>query len=596
MKLPSPLGRRDLRDAALAVAIVALVALSWLLVVEGGPGNPGPVLKNYLYLLGYSYLILFLPQLGGGGRMGTALSIGGGIGVAILLMVDLTALRFFGSPFLQLYSFLPMSASNASWKALAGYAASYLSPGVCLLAVATIFIGLGLARLPHNRNRARAALLLLLPQFLLGTWLATPAPDRSDPRIAALMDEPQRPLRRLAGADRSGSFAIARPPRAEPRTVIVVIMESTGASTPASDGKRLLSQSIVADSGTDRWIDFPNAVTNSNATDISVPSMLTGAGAHEPAAKLHALPFLSDYAAARGYRTWFITSSSMKWGGFEGFFANAPIDKVLTGDTSGQPFLSDVSVDDEFVYRNAANAIATSDGKLFLTLYPQALHWPFQTRSAFAIPAAIKDKRARAAYVAEAGFRLLFETLKRTDRLDDALIVIAGDHGEFDYSTTLRMPRMRMNSFEEGILSPIFLIKAPARLPAPDTATLAANSGKLVANLDIAPTIADLLGGELKPGLSYAGKSLLRPVPNDRVAYSTSTNEWRHWPQATIAVSRADERMTCEKARLCRLSTAQGPALTFSRQAGPDDMLFQFAAGNPILRQALGQIYRDHYR
>lgn len=596
MRISKPVERDGLRDIAIAILIVALVALSWSLVAEASPGKQGPVRRYYPYILGYSYILLLLPPIFAGKRVASVLSILAGLLVATLLAADLTTLRFFDAPFFKLYPYLPVTARSATKEALVGYAMSYVPPRIWLLAGATVFLSLGASGLLRNGGRARLTVVALLPLLWLASWLSTAASAPPDPRIVALMDAPAGSLAKLEGADRPENFSLTAHARTEPKTIIFVIMESTGASTPSATGKGLLSEDIVAGSGAGGWVDFPNAVTNSNATDISVPTLLTGGGAHEPAAKLHALPFVSQYAAARGYRTSFITSSTMRWGAFETFFAGSHMDEVVTAEDSGLPFINDLAVDDHFVYKSAADRVAKADGKLFLTLYPQSLHWPFQAESIFGVPASIREKRARASYIAASGFRLLFDALRKSGRLDDALIIIAGDHGEFDYASTLRMPRMRMDTFDEGILSPIFLIKASSSMPGADIETLKANSGKLVANLDIAPTVADMLGGKLENGLSYAGYSLLRPVPSGRVAYSTSTNEWRRWTSAAIAVSRGQERMTCGKADLCRLSRADGTRLTYRRPATPDDDLFRLAAGNPVTRQALGQIYRNHYR
>ncbi|HEY6817588.1 MAG TPA: sulfatase-like hydrolase/transferase [Croceibacterium sp.] len=594
--MPMLVQRAGLRDVVVAVLVSGLVACAWLLVSEGGLGDLGPVRRYYVYILAYGYLILLLPPPFAGKRMASAISISLGLLVSAFLAADLTALRFFDTPFLKLYPYLPVTAGNASLADVVGYAVSYVPLGVWLLAVATTFLGMGASRLLPDPTRARVVSVLLLPLFYAGTALAAVASEQADPRIAALMAEPAPPLKRLASADRSGNFTLAGNSRTEPRTIVLVIMESTGASTPSSDGQRLLSRQIVDQSGTGRWVAFRNAVTNSNATDISVPSLLTGSGANESIGKIHRLPFVSQYAATRGYRTAFITSSTMRWAGFEPFFADASMDRIVTAADSGLPFINDLAVDDHFAYQAAAKAVEEADGKLFLTLYPQSLHWPFQTDSAFGIPAQIQDRRARATWIAETGLRLLFETLRKTGRLDDALIVVAGDHGEFDYASTLRMPRMRMDTFEDGILSPIFLVKAPSGMSAADYAALAANSDKLVANLDIAPTFADMLGAKLAGGLSFAGYSLLDAIPDDRIAYATSTNEWRHWTKAAIAVARGRERMTCNNADLCRLNTADGARLTFTRKAGPQDELFRLASSDPVLRQALGQIYRGHYQ
>jgi len=155
---------------------------------------------------------------------------------------------------------------------------------------------------------------------------------------------------------------------------------------------------------------------------------------------------------------------------------------------------------------------------------------------------------------------------------------------------------MRLDTFEEGILSPIFLIKAPTSMADTDFQMLQANSNRLVENLDIAPTFADLLGAELNNDLSYEGYSLIGKIPEGRVAYSTSTNDWRHWTTATIAVSRGKERLTCDSTSLCRLSTTKGGQTVSRRSAKSDDELFMLAEKDPILRRALGQIYRNYYR
>lgn len=575
--------------------IAAILALAWSLVFEGGPDKPGPIRKYYLHILVYGYIIVLLPPIFASKRVASALTIFGGIILVVILAADLTALRFFGSPFLNLYPYLPVTAGDASLSTLVGYAASYVPTSVWLLATAAIGFSVFASRLLRKRGQARLTFLLLMPMLYLAAWVSTLLPNQIDPRIAAIMEEPGKPLKHLTSADRSGSFSLSDKPRAVPSTILFIIMESTGASTPSSDGKTLLSQSLIDESRADRWIDFRNAVTNSNATNISVPSLLTGSGAHESSEKVHALPFVSQYAAAQRYRTAFVTSSTMRWAGFDSFISSAQFDTLITGDDSGLPFINDLAVDDHFTYSAAADAIEKADSKLFLTIYPQSLHWPFQADSRFDIPAHIKDRRARAAYIAEAGFRMLFDALHRSGRMDDALIVVVGDHGEFDYRSDLRIARMRLDTFADGILSPIFLIKAPASLSSSDFEALAANSDNLVANHDLAPTIADMLGGKLRRGLTYDGRNLFRPVPGNRVVYSTATNEWRHWTTSAIAVARGHERMTCDAADLCRLVQFDEIQSTLDQPARADDSLFRLAAQDPVLRRAIGQIYRTYY-
>jgi phosphoglycerol transferase MdoB-like AlkP superfamily enzyme len=585
------------RGAAVAVAIAAIFAGSWYLVSAEGLSADGPLQAHFLYLIAYSYLALALPPVLGGKRWRrVAVALAAVVGT-VFLVADLTALRFFDTPFVKLYPFLPVTAGTASLQDVTGTAASYVPAGIWLLAAGTVALALAVANLGRRyRDGARIALLALIPLLYGATALSASRFNAADPTIAALMDAPHVPARRLVASDHADNVRIAGAPRALPKTIVLVLMESTGAAVPSSDGRALLTQRIMGESGAGGWVAFRNAVTNSNATDISLPTLLTGSGAHEPFAKIQAMPFVWQLAAARGYKTAFITAASTNFAGFDTFLSSSRFDQVYTARTAHLPFVNDLGGDDYFAYQTAAKAIRDADGRLFMILYVYSLHAPFQTSSRFPIPPRIEGRRARAAYVTEAGFGTVFQALRDSHRLDDAFMIFAGDHGEFDNSGRSWLPRSRVGTFDGGILSQAFFMKAPASLPESDRQALAGNAGKLVANLDVTPTLAEMLGAGPRAGLTYSGRSLLHPVPADRVAYSTATNEWRDWPRTAIAVSRGHERLTCNIADLCHLSTVDGLDQRLERKAGPGDALFKLAVANPTLRQTLGQIYRAHYR
>ncbi|MGZ3233633.1 MAG: sulfatase-like hydrolase/transferase [Croceibacterium sp.] len=588
---------RAVRSIAVGIAVAAIFAESWYLVSEEGLSAEGPLQRNFVYIIAYSYVVLALPPIVGGKRRNWAFVAPAGIAASLLLVADLTALRFFDTPFLKLYPFLPVTAGNASLQDLTATAASYVPAGIWLLAASTVGLALGVANLRHrDRSGARTVVLLLIPLLYGATSLSTKNFNASDPVISALMNAPQVPARALKASDHARILSVAGRPRAMPRTILLVIMESTGAAVPSSDGSTLLTQQIMRESGATGWVAFRNAVTNSNATDISVPTLLTGSGPTEPMAKIQAMPFVSQLAEARGYKTAFITAASTNFPGFDSFLLTSRFDQVATAKTAGLSFVNDLGGDDYFAYQAAAKAIRNAKGRLFMVLYVYSLHAPFQAESNFPIPATITRRRARAAFIAEAGFDMLFKSLRETNRMDDAFIVLAGDHGEFDNSEQAWLPQSRLGTFDGGILSQAFFLKAPASLPESDLKTLRGNAGRLVANLDVAPTISDMLGVRPREGLSYRGHSLLKDVPADRVAYSTSINEWRDWPRPAIAVSRGTERLTCSVVDLCHLSQVHGLDARFERPAKPDDDLFRLAVADPTLRRALGQIYRTHYR
>jgi lipoteichoic acid synthase len=100
----------------------------------------------------------------------------------------------------------------------------------------------------------------------------------------------------------------------------------------------------------------------------------------------------------------------------------------------------------------------------------------------------------------------LFEQYKQLGLYDDTIFIVLGDHGEgfgehgrFQHDNVI---------YEEGLRIPLLIhdpqrFQQGARLEQPAT------------QLDILPTVADLLGYAIQGG-SYSGSSLLRPLPNDR--------------------------------------------------------------------------------
>lgn len=585
------------RNACLFSVAGASIALGWLAMVGFDAGGANAVRRHAVYIASLAFLcMVLLPGRGAPARR-LALSVPAVLALAATLAADFAFLKFFKVPFFEIHPHLPVTAANATARSLAGYASAYLS--LDILAACAAVVAAALLAAWMKETRAGTVLPAAFAPVLLvaaADWMGGGSRAGLANALGDVMNEPVVAARRLETADRHAAVATDGAPLHEPRTILFAILESAGRNVPASDGAAPLRDRIARLGGEAGWIDFGNAVTNSNATDVSIPSMLTGAGAHEGMDKLQSLPFVTDLAAARGYRTAFVTSSSLDWAGFDRFFAGARFDDLMHAETFGRPFVNDLTIDDHFAFSAAAGLVSRHSGKLFVVLYANALHWPFQTESAAGVPDGIADRRSRAAHIQETGFALLFDALRRADRLDDALVVVVGDHGEFDFNARARVPIARVQTFEEGILSPIFLVKAPSGLPAAPLRNLRANAAdRLVAGFDLAPTVARLLGLTLAGGLRYEGVSLLDPVPPGRVVFSTATNEWRSWPKAAVAVSRGLERLTCEADELCQMQVETGGGMRRVRPAAPSDPLFLAALADPLMRSNIGKIYRDHF-
>src|ERR1700752_174800 len=277
--------------------------------------------------------------------------------VWLTTVVDLTFLNYFGARFLHLRPFLPIGAADIPpVTVIASYARQYASVFIAVCAAAPLLV----LAVAYSRIRAShvviavTAVACFAAAFTANRVAAGRANNAGIPGvIAGLLDRPDPALLPLKAVHRRGAGEPSGPATLKPRTIVLVINESVGRDFPSSEGRQKpLFDKIGELSGApDRWTIFSNPVTNSNATDVSIPSILTGSGTHEGYDKLHAMPFVFDLAKARGYQTALITSSVLEWANFDKFFQGAPIDHLYSAEVSGHPIVNDLTIDDAFPFR-----------------------------------------------------------------------------------------------------------------------------------------------------------------------------------------------------------------------------------------------------
>ncbi|GJE31497.1 hypothetical protein LDDCCGHA_1676 [Methylobacterium oxalidis] len=513
------------------------------------------------------------------------------------------ALHFFNESVFSVYRHLPVSLfGRDTLKSTRAYFRQYF-PGryflwTFLLTLAYASIGTTTSS-PASAVAGGAAIAFLG----LGLRYFGPAPERPSvvspvEQLYLLADAPDVKVYPLADTARN-ALRLPQPySYAAPKTIILVILESAGAYVCSSrDPQKLLSGELAALSGDPKeWIIPSNVVTNSSCTDVSVPSIVTGCGAHESIEKLHKLPLIFDLAKARSYNTAFFTSSSLKWANFDKFFQGSAIDKRVTGDTIGLPFINDVTVDDYEIAEQAADWIANQTGGILAVIYFNALHVPFQSVSKCNIPSELTVRQNKAAYVIEECHKLLFNALRISGRYDDALIFSVGDHGEtLGYDGSDESGRMaRTIKLTPHVLHPLFIMKPPANLPNEMRLNLQNNQNCLLASVDIAPSIADVLYAGPDPDLKYAGHSLFQKIPKDRIIYTLSINEWRSWSKGAVAISQA-ERKTIIDYQTNELCLHIGPGYSDSDRVrgGDRDQLLAVAFSEHIVRSSISVIFKQ---
>lgn len=558
-------------------------------------GWPLVVASLFAALLGAVSSVPSMPMQG-------ALVVLGSVSLAVGASIDLCCRQHLGSAPLTVWRNIPFTTAGFSVPVLASTYLAALLPRRLVLATASLFIATW--ALIHAFGLSvdlwiSAPLIFasLLAWALLERLRARP--ELPEEVWAALLHEPE-PLRfngnpgEFYAADRSDAYRLDGPAPVLPRTILLVINESAGGFLPSSDGTESLADRIAALSGRpDEWVIPGNVVTNSSCTDISFPSILTGAGSHEGVEALHRLPFVFDLAKARGYRTALLMSSVLKWLNVDRFLSAAPIDELYSAETSGRPIINDLGIDDAFTVRRFEAMLDKEQGPVFAVIFLNALHVPFQADSAFPLDAGLRDRRARALTVTEQAHRHLFEVLRRSGRFDDALIFSIGDHGELPGLQDHPQATIpRLENLNDWVLRPLFLLKPPRGLPPEMAAALNRNVESLIANVDIAPSLAHLLGATLSDGLTYTGHSLFEPIPADRVAVATNANEWRPWDGRAVALARGRERLICDRYDFLRYES--GDPLDPGAASPGRKELMDTAMQIATVRQNIAHIYREH--
>jgi len=290
---------------------------------------------------------------------------------------------------------------------------------------------------------------------------------------------------------------------------------------------------------------FEHAVSSASATDVSVPSMLSGLPPDGTRAQYAKAPLLWDYARKLGYTTALFTSQEYSISNFEEFLLeHDPPDKVMTApDYGDHKRVNDNGVADSVMADAAAAwlAAAPTDKPVLLIVQFNSTHGPWWYPGVYEEspePTAPVRYAGAARYVDEIAATIV-NAVKARGRLEQTVMISTADHGE---NTGTSQPP-RVENLNEAVARVPLWIHLPSALAEtqPDLfARLQANRGARVGNIDILPTMLDLWGIWPLPApldsLPLAGHSLLTPIPADRQLVVSSTGEIRWWDREVFAI------------------------------------------------------------
>lgn len=390
-------------------------------------------------------------------------------------------------------------------------------------------------------------------------------------------------------------------PPSQPPNILLVVNESLGTHEFDTETGRVEHMPYLEswlDREQSRTVSFQRAYANSTSTDVSVPSLFTGVGPEESSERLHTMPLLWHWARSAGLAPFYVSAQNYSSTNFDEFFFEGDPMPVSTPNTIQGGRGGDFAIDELVVASHFDQQLdeMPEDRPFFGVYNSNAMHKPYQQTSPMLEEQPDRGSPYRnAMYILDRAMKKILEGLERRGRLENTLVIVTSDHGEYE-SSHHRVPRI-LSTYEEFLRVPL-LVRLPKswRRRNPDRIEgLRANTVRNVSNVDLAPTIVEALGypevraaAGLRKRLS--GRSLFEPVPRDRTIVALNNNAIRHWEHKGFGVFWKDWRFVytdVEGPRLFDISDDPRQQNDRWEQAptGVREHMLETIRGNPFLAE-----------
>ena len=277
---------------------------------------------------------------------------------------------------------------------------------------------------------------------------------------------------------------------------------------------------------------FKRSYTNSSATLLSVPSLLTGISPLQPVALRSQAPLLWEWARSAGMKTFMVSSQDLSWCAMDRFFNTPPPDYFWDKQSSGQPYYRDWGIDDRFTVDRALGHLRELNdlGQRFLgVIHLNTNHYPYNTAPIYQRwKQGNLDLYDNTVLEMDTHVGRILKALTDMGRLDNTVVIFTSDHGEaFDEHGYIAHFYCH---YVETVSVPIWLYLPPLALQGRSRTPLQANLKAPVQNLDLLPTMLDLMGMWQQPRVAdlqreMQGSSLLRPIAAERDILATNSDE-----------------------------------------------------------------------
>lgn len=328
--------------------------------------------------------------------------------------------------------------------------------------------------------------------------------------------------------DEEASYARfrARPLAARPDVLLVVLESARGWETdlrrPGTASRIPELHRLWAESG----VAFPLCVATGYPSIEGRGGILLGIAAHPSGILLYnarQLRVLSigEILGRAGYTRELVAATSAAFEKMEDWYARW-FDAVR--------YDAAFTTDDDLARRTIERLEAPREAPLFLTLFTIATHPPLYR------PPGTDPKTPREAYLAALGYTdralgRIFESLRRTPRGRDTIVVVVGDHSTANPWQSIRLPRLGTPNAGENWTT--LLVAAPG-LPAGTV------RDELTSQPDVGPTLLGLLG--LDVSNHFFGRNLFEePAPRPQGVLALRFHGLAAWEGSRLLQARLDD-------------------------------------------------------
>jgi len=317
--------------------------------------------------------------------------------------------------------------------------------------------------------------------------------------------------------------------------VLVIILESARKNTMSIYNNSIETtpklNSFIANNSQNITL-FKEPKTIATATMLALPSILNGIGPYQSKSDVFSEPLIWEYAQLFDYKTFFLSSHNFESFSFLEFFKKNKLDEFYCQDNSGHPLFNELGMDDKHITSKFLEKISEyKTNSFFGVMQYNTTHYPYTVPDAFKKwgESTIMDNYLNAMFYQDHLLDIVFKGLDKEGLLKNTVVFVLSDHAESldEHNITGHLE----SNYLETIDIPFLMYVPENILSKSEQFNLKENTNKIVSNIDLCPTIIDLLNLENDTNLykhikKHSGYSLFKPIPQDRYVITCNSNSY----------------------------------------------------------------------